>query len=487
MPSTFQDRLSQCLPIDLEVTVYELASSPAKCAPLFLPPPPESPHPTTREARFLAIEHDSVLIFAMEVWIYKDSTTGDVTMFVSKVDSSGYFPQKLSSFTPKTEPATKKSVFRTIASAFLDYVIDGQLEVVPKPCVTLALFARSQTQYLFSNSAANSSKHVLSDRALIAWWCQTVNPTFQRYAKSSSAKAYLLVPGSDRLEVQKLLPKATGDEANWIHGHPFELDQARDITVREVIPHFTDDPKSRFMEELNGEDVEKSAKSAKRTQKWNAITTVDQFWELMSYRQECSAGRCVGFLWVTIPGDEVAENEGEVIPTVVQEGKVDSNDEERSPSQEQQTTPEKTSPRPKLVSRKRSMSNVNSLLSPRKKSRTFVSILSRRSSDAHDFLIVDDKRYKRAFESLLLHSDFGNLEKARKSSRKWIDGAHAMAHGPENDGEETQHWGIKVKGKLEVGAPASTHSSPTEKALAEDKPQVNMLGAGLIRKKKKPA
>src|SRR5690606_5881540 len=74
-----------------------------------------------------------------------------------------------------------------------------------------------------------------------------------------------------------------------------------------IIPHFPDDPKARFLDELDadvGQTV--NAVSAKikctstrcRGSAWNSIHNLDQFWDLMSFRQECSLGHNVGFMWL---------------------------------------------------------------------------------------------------------------------------------------------------------------------------------------------
>lgn len=63
------------------------------------------------------------------------------------------------------------------------------------------------------------------------------------------------------------------------------------LPLRCLIPRLPDDPKSRFLDDLDGEYVGPQGQ-------WRSVKTMDQFWEMMSYRQECSAGRLVGFVWV---------------------------------------------------------------------------------------------------------------------------------------------------------------------------------------------
>lgn len=147
---------------------------------------------------------------------------------------------------------------------------------------------------------------------------------------------------------------------------------------------------------------------------------------------------------------------------------------------------------------------------------------------------MDEKQYTRVIDSLLNHADFGDKEKARRSSVKWLEGA-AIAAGKE--GAEKESWGVDLKGLIEVqssnkdkstvpGAPgainvlsvrkkpkpteAAVNTLPTslirrkstgtvlatevakttaevEKEVDEQGRSVNVLGAGLLRKKAKPA
>src|SRR5208282_769802 len=63
-----------------------------------------------------------------------------------------------------------------------------------------------------------------------------------------------------------------------------------------LVPRFPDDPKSRFLDELDGELSISQGKAVDG--EWRSVKTLDQFWEMMAFRQECSAGRLVGFIWI---------------------------------------------------------------------------------------------------------------------------------------------------------------------------------------------
>jgi len=79
------------------------------------------------------------------------------------------------------------------------------------------------------------------------------------------------------------------------------------VPPRCLIPHFPDDPKSRFLDEL---DDEMSRSQAKASGEWKTVKSLDVFWEMMAFRQECSAGRMVGFIWVVFT-PEIVDDVGE--------------------------------------------------------------------------------------------------------------------------------------------------------------------------------
>ena len=53
-----------------------------------------------------------------------------------------------------------------------------------------------------------------------------------------------------------------------------------------------------------------------RTGQWRSVRGLEQFWEMMSFRQECSSGRLVGFLWATFQPTKLC---GEYQPVDVEE------------------------------------------------------------------------------------------------------------------------------------------------------------------------
>lgn len=179
--------------------------------------------------------------------------------------------------------------------------------------LSLHILARAQGAYLFPSSNENKRKHILSDGGLIKWWRAVVTSVVCRVRRLPieqrlDAEPYYVVPGYDRLESHVLLPiPPTPDrervhrvqpgsqlplgtealaEACWVYGHPYSRsgaslpgekplpplplhgphfggteernpsalppgDQIVDRSaIATLLPHFPDDPKSRFISEL---------------------------------------------------------------------------------------------------------------------------------------------------------------------------------------------------------------------------------------------
>lgn len=195
------------------------------------------------------------------------------------------------------------SVIRNVVVTFLRFLIRARSA---GPRLVLSLFARSQNQYLFPGSVEYAGKHVLDDRQLIKWWCKTLDPVVRYSGRgvdydSSDTAAYVLIPGCDKLETRSFFPASAKQDlphgSRWRASYPMEL-LVPDVSapLRCLIPRFPDDPKSRFLTDLDDSKDKKG--------QWRSVKTMEQFWEMMSYRQECSAGRLVGFMWVVFGKQE---------------------------------------------------------------------------------------------------------------------------------------------------------------------------------------
>lgn len=222
--------------------------------------------------------------------------------------------------------------------------------------LVLSLFARSQNQYLFPGSIENATKHVLDDRQLIKWWCRVLDGLVERVWRvrghadpagtpstsvaetnincdAASAQttplstsvnatatttaniqpqAYVIVPGCDRsATVRSFFPPSarhprSDTPPKWHNSYPDQYlvgsnsghssSDASTLTpalpIRCMIPRLPDDPKARYCEDLDNAGTDDQGR-------WRDIRSLPQFWETMEYRQECAAGRLVGFVWVT--------------------------------------------------------------------------------------------------------------------------------------------------------------------------------------------
>lgn len=326
-------KLAKVLPKGHKFTINHLSTPPTRTDALYSAPPDARPDRTYRESHFLAVSvdataklagssspsspltpgaaHDSgaagrqVLVLGLEIYIF--TTAWASTFFVSKADSTGYL--SLLNL-PKGTP----SPIREISSAFISYLVEQRRRNNVQTIVSL--FARAQNQYLFPGSVENKDKHVLDDRGLVRWWCRVLNSMMEtqnthedkifrpsnKGGNWEDIGAYLVVPGLDAYELRAFLPRTT-TSSNWVLGHPLERIShfAREydwVPPRCLVPKFPDDPKSRFRDEL---DLEAS-KSAQYEEKglWRSATTMDQFWEMMAFRQECSSGHMTGFIWVVL-------------------------------------------------------------------------------------------------------------------------------------------------------------------------------------------
>lgn len=329
------DKLVKVLPKGHKFIAHHLSTPPTRTEALTSPPPGARPDRTYRESHFLAVSIElppkslphtpassvpsspvtpggpqtgprQVLVLGLEIFIF--TTAWSSTFFVSKADSTGYL--HLLNL-PKGSP----SPIREISAAFIAYLVEERRRDNVQSVVSL--FARAQNQYLFPGSVDNKGKHVLDDRGLVRWWCRVLDSLMKEQGDHEdsifrplkkkgnweSKKAYLVIPGLDTYESRAFLPRSPNAASNWALNHPLQRIShfAREydwVPPRCLVPLFPDDPKSRFRDEL---DLEAS-KSAQYEEKglWHSVRTLDQFWEMMAYRQECSGGHMTGFLWVVL-------------------------------------------------------------------------------------------------------------------------------------------------------------------------------------------
>ena len=308
--SNLAQRIASALPAGgPQLLVHHLCAQAAACDVIFSAPPGETPELTTREPHFLSVSiaHGSriIQILAVEVLIYV--TESLTTLFVSKADTTGYLYLA-------HEDGKPQSPTKAVVTAFLEYLIEQKSREGVR--LVVSLFARAQNQYLFPGSIENPCKHVLDDRGLIRWWSRVLDSVVSKYPTDDAAaplcaRGHIVVPGCDPHEARGFLPRspaqaADGVRKRWSPTDPLRaLGKPAGVPERCLIPRFPDDPKARFVTDLDDElldedgaaSTEASPSKAAQPGKWRSVRSLVQFWELMAYRQECAAGRLVGFLW----------------------------------------------------------------------------------------------------------------------------------------------------------------------------------------------
>ncbi|CAK7270194.1 hypothetical protein SEPCBS57363_003981 [Sporothrix epigloea] len=522
MADNLSSRLAAVLPDGHAFGVYHLSTPPTRTDALYYAPPGQRPDRTYIESHFLAVtvspsvgsvltkelalgsRDDEVVAFALEVFVF--TTKYATTIFVAKADSSGYLHIL---GLPKGTP----SPIRAVTSAFLAHLVENRQRSGVQ-CV-VSLFARAQAQYLFPGSVDNPGKHVLDDRSLVRWWHSVLDPLLcgsnddvrrnHESGDSKKAHGYLVVPGLDQYETRSLLSRrpGTGQPPHWTLGHPLETISHYCATTisslpppRCLIPRYPDDPKARYLDELDeeamrGHERKSDAKDGKEQRQvwngqWKSVRSLDQFWEMLAFRQECSSGRLTGFLWVVFPIETRQLKDS---------GRQGTASQGRKAKQKRKTRKAlcgyivSRRPRPKTQQR--------NLLAARPDNTPYY----RWPVAGRGRLLVDETDYKRINE-LLLQLDFCTLEKSVNSTRRWVQEA----------GVGSGEWRMSVVGQLPAAAVPTANlcantatlvtdlggSIPRKRAPSEAEGKasapmfsvpssngVNVLSAGLVRKKQK--
>lgn len=513
-------RLEPVLPKGHRFGIYHISTPPTKSAALCSAPPNERPDRTFCESHFLAVsikvpgdegavapdeKQKKVIVLGVEILIY--STMHTTTLFVAKADSTGYL--NLLNL-PKGTP----SPIREVCGAFISHLVEKRRRKDKQFIVSL--FARAQSQYLFPGSVDNKGKHVLDDRGLVKWWCRVLSPLLETPPQGilppwGSVRGYLIVPGLEEYETRAFLPRAL--LPSWSLTHPLErishyTKEFDWVPPRCLIPKYPDDPKSRFRDELD----EEAARSGgmRDSGSWKSVKTLDVFWEMMAFRQECSSGRMTGFIWVVfddaspdgVPPSAPETPRKQRTISISTPGTTPRKLFGASRSAKSQRALEKREKEKKKQTAKKLLRGPIVPRAPRIKTELKNYLLKQPTSTAHYFWpaggrgerIVSEGQYRRIAE-LLLHLDFATLDKAAGSTGRWV-GEVGMGGG----------WGYEVEGRMEVpaanGAAEGTaaqvnnlsglvkrkRSSVTEQGAggAESADgSVNVLGAGLVRKRSK--
>ena len=328
------------LPGTREFHIHTLVSAPSKTQELFQYASPR-PRVWQQHIIVLASEQPSVaqprvFVTAVEAYFYVIPSTRSGILYVSKVDSTGQGHK------PSPTSAILKGFIRFYADPDTRPSLGGTSGLAER--VWVHVFARAQGQYLFPNSADFEGKKPLSDVKLCGWWKSVLTSVAEQLMRrvgrkeGERIKLWHVLPGLNELEAFQALrstsstslnPSTSADPSSitWTYGHPStqKLDDADSIllpcpvdgkggvsdsgyNLGRFIPSFEDDPKARFMDEIahtTNTDVIKSPvrKKAKRAASgedslWKGElekVSPEEYWERMSFRQECVAGMVTGF------------------------------------------------------------------------------------------------------------------------------------------------------------------------------------------------
>ncbi|KAF2246166.1 hypothetical protein BU26DRAFT_521637 [Trematosphaeria pertusa] len=545
--------LAEQLPKDVAFTFYHYSTPPSKSPALFSAPPHKRSEQTFCESHTLAasitpkdaagsLPPEELLILAIEVLVY--TTKHLTTIFVSKADSTGYISLL---HLPRPQAG---SPLKAICGTFVSWLArERQRE---GKTLVVSLFARAQDQYLFPASIENKDKHVLDDRGLVKWWCRVLDPIVREYkaekeqeplterlakreqaavtgdASSKSectAKGYLVIPGFEPYDTLRYIPPPPSPTAprRWATTHPLlQLAPHPGAPPRCLVPHFPDDPKARFLDELDEELPDRGTDAmlkeggtpSRSNGQWKSVKTLDQFWDFMAFRQECSSGRIVGFIWIVItpPKPSIPDEDEEPSQAFSSVSQNDSQSTTISslpgtPKKKMRTAPKRRrrkvnteyGPIPLILPRIKSSSSTLSTTSsgssssklPPESSAYFTWPPSSRGT-----VVFPAKDYNRAHE-VLLQQNFATRTAAARSTKRWKEEV-AVLGGVEG-------WSRTVIGKKEVAGPAPgatigatpvsiigvrkkrkpDDAAATEPAEVKPTDGAQMLGAGLVRKKVK--
>ncbi|KAF9007679.1 hypothetical protein BDZ89DRAFT_559487 [Hymenopellis radicata] len=266
-----------------------------------------------------------IIVSGIEASVYNIPTTACAVLYVSKVDGTGQ--------------SSAPSPTSTLVRSFLLYYADPVTRPLDAEHFWIQLFARAQNQYLFPNSSDFPRKRPLSDVRLCGWWKKLLTGVAKELDERSKVKPtirlYYILPGYSELEAINSLrvpfpsTSSLSPAVSWTYGHPYSQTDVRlpcppppteKSNLGHFIPYFDDCPKSRFLDEIahtteangvksparkrsrtntlgdsiNSHEVEPPKKEERPLGQLENVSS-DEFWERMSFRQECVAGAVTGF------------------------------------------------------------------------------------------------------------------------------------------------------------------------------------------------
>ncbi|KAF9527581.1 histone acetylation protein-domain-containing protein, partial [Crepidotus variabilis] len=356
--------------------LHVLITSPRKSNGLFPYATPRPPRVYVQDVLVLVSEErrnkepPRILIFALEATLYLIPPTSTLLLYISKLDTSGYT-------SPLLPPPTS-----LLTRAFLSYYFNPSTRPrefctpeAPVRNVWIQLFARAppllEKQYLFAGSGEYAGKvgRWRGDRGLCVWWRRVLGRVVEEYVpgggggEKEKVGMYYLLPGYNREEAEDALriasvaslSSSSKSGVQWTYGHPYPpsshtiplpcpydpSDPDSASNLGRYIPYFDDCPKSRFMDEIayatevdvkspqrkkrKGDPSEEREKKDKdKDKKLRPLgemgrVSADEFWERMSFRQECVSGAVTGFFTIFISSPpSVATSSAVISPSPLQ-------------------------------------------------------------------------------------------------------------------------------------------------------------------------
>lgn len=343
-----------------DLVLHVLVSPHRKCSGLFPHTTiPQKQRPKLLQQDYLILVSQSpsngssamCLVSAVEVVLYSLPTTHASLVYISKVDSTGQVVPGAGSPTASlvksllrwfTQPSTRPSPLVRIqlfARAQNQYLFPNSSDHPGKRVLTDVKLCRWW-------------KDVLTD--LVEKHKEDVNsPEGEAAASATPAlwQCFYLFPSLSLMEAEYMLKNAKSSgqpevttSATWVYSHPYASPYSRSfgITSRSAveggspiesvldifdqIPTFPDDPKARFLHELaetdkaeanaparkklkarhsdpaeqEDEGGEGSPKPSTPNPKKASSISQGEFWERMTFRQECSSGAVTGFFTVDL-------------------------------------------------------------------------------------------------------------------------------------------------------------------------------------------
>ena len=444
-----------------------ISTVPEPCDPLRAAPHGLDPEVTFEEKHFLVaslsnFRYGVTPLYALEVIVY---TTESLTViFVAKADSTGLMSGWMRWADYGMSPMT------LIAATFIRLLADAFQK--PDKRLVVSLFARSAGAYIFPGSEDNEGKHILNDTRLIKWWARVMNivmdPDQPEHADSIEAQqrlkgadpaksqVFMRVPGCSAPETKKYVPKKLKKTSPFrsvaLAADPFELiapyPAGSVVPARCMIPHFHDDPKTRFADELDGYD------KLDANGNWSSVTTLDGFWDLMQHRQECAAGKLVGFVWGVFTPRGLQETDlahgpstvssiqasTQGLPTQDTEEQPDEeeSDEEQTDEEEDEDLLPADHPLPQSYAERVVLSSSN-------------------YEDAMNILEAGD------FTDKMVNGETRTIDAAIDCLQSWAEHVCHVA--------EIEQFGYLVFGKLEEPVAESSHEQSATEGAKTDKPQ----------------